>query len=105
MPPMRGLIHGNAKRGTPLRLAAPSVALDLALRVLVRDDCQGSTRASFHTAAELESAHSLPAATRRWLWHSGWFLTRWARKAPPVIYLARPLFGLIRYFSPVARLL
>ena len=105
MPPTQVLIPGNAKRGTPLMLAAPSVALDLPLRVLVRDDCQGSTRASFHTAAELESAHSLPAATRRWLWRSGWFLTRWACKASRVIYLARPLFGLIRYFSPVARLL
>ncbi|WP_434475932.1 DUF302 domain-containing protein [Cupriavidus taiwanensis] len=76
MPPTQVLIHGNAKRGTPLMLPAPSVALDLPLRVLVRDDCQGSTRASFHTAAELESAHSLPAATRRWLWRSVWFLTR-----------------------------
>ncbi|WP_265920802.1 DUF302 domain-containing protein [Cupriavidus nantongensis] len=71
MPPTQVLIHGNAKRGTPLMLAAPSVALDLPLRVLLRDDCQGSTRASSHTAAELKSAHSLPAATRRWLWRSG----------------------------------
>ncbi|WP_410054248.1 hypothetical protein [Cupriavidus sp. BIC8F] len=35
------------------------------LRVLVRDDCQGSTRVSFHTAAELESAHPLPAGRQR----------------------------------------
>ncbi|WP_116389611.1 DUF302 domain-containing protein [Cupriavidus taiwanensis] len=36
MPPTRVLIHSNARRGTPLMLAAPSVALDLPLRVLVR---------------------------------------------------------------------
>ena len=31
--------------------------------MLVRDDCQGSTWVSFHTAAELESAHPLPAGS------------------------------------------
>ncbi|MCY0854129.1 DUF302 domain-containing protein [Cupriavidus sp. D39] len=43
MPPTQVLIYGNAKRGTPLMLAARIVALNLPLRVLVRDDCQGST--------------------------------------------------------------
>ncbi|MDR3381626.1 DUF302 domain-containing protein [Cupriavidus sp. UME77] len=55
-------------------LAAPSVTLDLPLRVLVRDDGQGSTWVSFHAAAELESAHPLPAgsaAPRRWPRRSG----------------------------------
>jgi hypothetical protein len=41
MPPTQVLIYGNAKGGTPLMLGAPSIALDLPLRVLVRDDCQG----------------------------------------------------------------
>lgn len=104
MPPTRVLIHSNARRGTPLMLPAPSVALDLPLRVLLRDDCQGSTRASFHAAAELESAESLPAAplpvAQRLILDTG----RRARR-PTAIYPARPLFGLIRYFSPVARLL
>ncbi|WP_416049575.1 DUF302 domain-containing protein [Cupriavidus basilensis] len=63
MPPTQVLIYGNPKGGTPLMLAAPSVALDLPLRVLVRDDGQGSTWVSFHTAAELESAHPLPAGS------------------------------------------
>jgi uncharacterized protein (DUF302 family) len=43
MRPTRVLIYGNAKRGTPLMLAARIVALNLPMRVLVRDDCQGST--------------------------------------------------------------
>ncbi|KWR74611.1 DUF302 domain-containing protein [Cupriavidus sp. IDO] len=62
MPPMQLLIYGNVKRGTPLMLAATSAVLDLPLRVLVRDDCQGCARVSFH-AAELESAHPLPAGS------------------------------------------
>jgi len=32
MPPTQVQIYGNAKRGTPLMLAAPSVALDFPLR-------------------------------------------------------------------------
>ncbi|MHA3016509.1 DUF302 domain-containing protein [Cupriavidus necator] len=101
------LIYDNARRGTPLMLAAPSVALDLPLRVLVRDDCQGSTWMSCHTAAELESALPLPAGSaappavaQRLILDTGGRARR-----PTVIYPARPLFGLIRYFSPVARLL
>lgn len=104
MPPTQVLIHGNAKQGTPLMLPAPSVALDLPLRVLLRDDCQGSTRASFHAAAELQSAQPLPAAplpvAQRLILDTGGRARR-----PAVIYPARPLLGLIRYFSPVARLL
>ncbi|MFJ1252457.1 DUF302 domain-containing protein [Cupriavidus sp. CuC1] len=63
MPPTQVLIFGNPRGGTPLMLAAPSVALDLPLRVLVRDDGQGSTWVSFHNAAELERAHPLPAGS------------------------------------------
>ncbi len=36
MPPATVLIYGNAKGGTPVMLAAPPAALDLPLRVLVR---------------------------------------------------------------------
>jgi uncharacterized protein (DUF302 family) len=37
MPKTRVLIFGNAKGGTPLMLAAPDIALELPLRVLVRE--------------------------------------------------------------------
>ncbi|AHV91276.1 hypothetical protein D554_1066 [Bordetella holmesii 30539] len=37
MPPTRVLIFGNPKAGTPLMLAEPDLALDLPLRVLVRE--------------------------------------------------------------------
>ena len=37
MPNTRVLIFGSAKAGTPLMLAAPDIALELPLRVLVRE--------------------------------------------------------------------
>jgi uncharacterized protein (DUF302 family) len=42
MPPSRVLIFGNARAGTPLMLAAPDIALELPLRVLVREDAEGA---------------------------------------------------------------
>jgi uncharacterized protein (DUF302 family) len=38
MPPTKLLIFGNPKAGTPLMLAAPSVAIDLPLKILVWED-------------------------------------------------------------------
>jgi uncharacterized protein (DUF302 family) len=56
MPPTTVLLYGNPKGGTPLMLAAPQVALDLPLRVLVREDADGTTRVSFHPVVLLEKA-------------------------------------------------
>ena len=36
-------IFGNLKTGTPLMLAAPPVALDLPLKILVAEDATGKT--------------------------------------------------------------
>src|ERR1700722_8185367 len=41
MPPTKLLIFGNPKVGTPLMLAAPSIALDLPLRLLIAEDAHG----------------------------------------------------------------
>jgi uncharacterized protein (DUF302 family) len=38
MPATQVIIFGNPKAGTPLMQAVPDIALDLPLRVLVRDD-------------------------------------------------------------------
>lgn len=51
MPPTVLLIYGHPKAGTPIMLAAPRSALDLPLRVLVREDEDGSTRLSFYPIA------------------------------------------------------
>ena len=42
MPPAVVLIYGHAKGGTPIMLAAPQSALDLPLRVLVREAGEGT---------------------------------------------------------------
>ena len=48
MPPTVLLVYGNPKGGTPIMLAAPQAGLELPLRVLVREDGDGSTRILFH---------------------------------------------------------
>ena len=53
MPPATVLIYGHAKGGTPIMLAAPLAALDLPLRVLIREDEQGRTQLAFHPVADM----------------------------------------------------
>jgi uncharacterized protein (DUF302 family) len=61
MPPTKLLIFGSPKAGTPLMLAAPSVALDLPLKILVAEDAEGKVWLSYNSAAFLRQRHSLPA--------------------------------------------
>ncbi|WP_229261334.1 DUF302 domain-containing protein [Duganella margarita] len=60
MPPATVLIYGNPRGGTPAMQAAPTLALDLPLRVLVRQDETGATRVAFHSALELVRRAGLP---------------------------------------------
>jgi uncharacterized protein (DUF302 family) len=60
MPPTRVLIFGNPEAGTPLMLAAPSVAIDLPLKILVREDDSGAVWISYNSPAYLEARHGLP---------------------------------------------
>jgi uncharacterized protein (DUF302 family) len=48
MPPATVLIYGNAKGGTPVMLGAPLAALDLPLRVFVRERDDGRAVIAFH---------------------------------------------------------
>jgi uncharacterized protein (DUF302 family) len=61
MPPTTVLIYGNPKGGTPIMLAAPLVALDLPLRVLLREGADGQTLISFHPAAHMLRRAGVPA--------------------------------------------
>jgi len=47
------LIYGHARGGTPIMQACPQAALDLPLRVLVRQDEDGRTRVAFHPVAPM----------------------------------------------------
>ena len=60
MPPTKVLIFGNPMAGTPLMLAAPSVALDLPLKILVAEDAQGKVSLSYNSPQYLKERYGLP---------------------------------------------
>ena len=60
MPPTKLLIFGSPKAGTPLMLAAPSIAIDLPLKILVSEDAQGKVWISYNSPEYLEQRHGLP---------------------------------------------
>lgn len=60
MPPTTLLIYGNPKGGTPLMLAAPDFALELPLKVLVREDNDKKVSVVFTPATALDGRHGLP---------------------------------------------
>lgn len=60
MPPTKLLIFGSPKAGTPLMLAAPSVAIDLPLKILVSEDDQGEVWVSYNSPDYLKGRHGLP---------------------------------------------
>jgi len=60
MPPTKLLIFGNPKAGTPLMLAAPSIAIDLPLKILVWQDAQGKVWISYNSPQYLKERHALP---------------------------------------------
>ena len=60
MPPTKLLIFGNPKGGTPAMLAAPTIAIDLPLKVLVWEDAAGEAWISFNDPAYLQKRHNVP---------------------------------------------
>lgn len=60
MRPTKLLIFGSPKAGTPLMLAAPSVAIDLPLKILVWEDTQGKVWISYNSPEYLKQRHGFP---------------------------------------------
>lgn len=60
MRPTKLLIFGDPKAGTPLMLAAPSIALDLPLKILVWEEADGKVWLSYNDLAWLRERHNLP---------------------------------------------
>jgi uncharacterized protein (DUF302 family) len=60
MPPTKLLIFGNPKGGTPVMLAAPSIAIDLPLKILVWEDTKGKVWVSCNSTAYLQERHGVP---------------------------------------------
>ncbi len=61
MPPSKLLIFGSPKAGTPVMLAAPSIAIDLPLKILVWEDSAGKTWISYNSPQYLQQRHNVPA--------------------------------------------
>jgi len=60
MRPTKLLIFGNPKAGTPLMIAAPSIAIDLPLKILVWEDADGKVWIAYNSPAYLQARHNLP---------------------------------------------
>lgn len=60
MRPTKLLIFGSPKAGTPLMQAAPSVAIDLPLKILVWENGQGKVWISYNSPAYLQERHGIP---------------------------------------------
>jgi len=61
MPPTKLLIFGSPTGGTPVMLAAPSIAIDLPLKALVSEDEAGKVWVSYNNPEYLQQRHAVPA--------------------------------------------
>ena len=60
MRPTKLLIFGSPKAGTPVMLAAPSIAIDLPLKILIWKDGQGKVWISYNSPEYLQERHGVP---------------------------------------------
>jgi uncharacterized protein (DUF302 family)/uncharacterized membrane protein YidH (DUF202 family) len=60
MPATKLLIFGSPRAGTPLMLAAPSIAIDLPLKILVWEDKESKVWVSYNSPEYLQERHGLP---------------------------------------------
>ena len=61
MPPTKVVIFGSPKAGTPLMIAAPSLAIDLPLKALVAEDAEGKVSVTYNDPKYLRERHEVPA--------------------------------------------
>ena len=60
MPPTKLLLFGSPRAGTPVMLAAPSIAIDLPLKLLVWEDVRGKVWISYNSPEYLQERHNVP---------------------------------------------
>src|ERR1035437_440566 len=60
MRPTKVLIFGSPKGGTPLMVAAPSLAIDLPLKALVAEDGEGKVSVTYNDPEYLKARHGVP---------------------------------------------
>jgi uncharacterized protein (DUF302 family) len=61
MRPTKVVIFGSPKGGTPLMIAAPTLAIDLPLKALVAEDKSGKVSVSYISPEYLQQRHGVPA--------------------------------------------
>ena len=61
MPATKVIVFGSPKAGTPLMVAAPSVAIDLPLKALVAEDASGKVSVMYNDPEYLRERHGFPA--------------------------------------------
>jgi uncharacterized protein (DUF302 family) len=61
MRPTKVVLFGSPKAGTPLMLAAPSLAIDLPLKALVAEDDAGKVWVTYNSPEYLQQRHGFPA--------------------------------------------
>jgi len=60
MRPAKVLIFGSPKGGTPLMVAAPSLAIDLPLKALISEDESGRVWVTYNSPEYLQQRHGVP---------------------------------------------
>ena len=60
MPPTKLVIFGSPKAGTPVMLAAPASAIDLPLKILIRENSGGDVLVSYNSLPYLAQRHGIP---------------------------------------------
>ena len=61
MLPTKVVIFGSPKGGTPLMVAAPSLAIDLPLKALVAEGVDGQVTVTYNAPEYLQRRHGVPA--------------------------------------------
>src|ERR1700693_1515955 len=60
MRPTKRVVFGSPKAGTPVMLAAPSIAIDLPLKILVWQDSRGKVWVSYNSPDYLQERYGVP---------------------------------------------
>jgi uncharacterized protein (DUF302 family) len=60
MPATKVIVFGSPKAGTPLMLAAPSLAIDLPLKVLIAEGPDGKISVTYNDPEYLRQRHGFP---------------------------------------------
>ena len=61
MRPTKVMIFGSPRGGTPLMVAAPSLAIDLPLKALVAEGAGGKVTVTYNSPDYLKDRHGVPA--------------------------------------------